>query len=428
MKKYLLVEPNFPIPPKSKNHKNFLPIGLLKLGAMYKAKGHRVKLVRGNKTKKEISKIGDGWWYKPDEIMITSLFTYWKKYVVNSVEHYRNLYPSAKITVGGIYASLMPDDCKKIPGVDDVWVGVHPEAEKYRPAYDLLESNGSEPIDYQILHTTRGCPRKCPFCGTWRIEPEFIPKKSIKDEIFKKKVVFYDNNILLNPNIEDILNELIELKKSGKIQWCESQSGFDGRILLEKPHLGKMIKQAGFRYPRIAWDWGYEGHTQIEKQINILVDAGYKSKEVSVFMLYNWDIPFEEMEKKRIKCWEWKVQIADCRYRPLDRTDDNYDPRAYKRGQTDMDYHIHKETGWTDSLVRQFRKNVRRQNICVRHGFPFYSKDLERMTISKEKIKRIMKHIEKLHTKREKKKYLKKMEIDYWFPDEITYPKKNELR
>ena len=29
--KILLVEPAFPIPPKSKNHKDFLPIGLLKL-------------------------------------------------------------------------------------------------------------------------------------------------------------------------------------------------------------------------------------------------------------------------------------------------------------------------------------------------------------------------------------------------------------
>ena len=30
-KRVLLVEPNFPIPNKSRNHSNFLPIGLLKI-------------------------------------------------------------------------------------------------------------------------------------------------------------------------------------------------------------------------------------------------------------------------------------------------------------------------------------------------------------------------------------------------------------
>ena len=33
VKSVLLVEPNFPIPAKSRNHKNFLPIGLLKIAA-----------------------------------------------------------------------------------------------------------------------------------------------------------------------------------------------------------------------------------------------------------------------------------------------------------------------------------------------------------------------------------------------------------
>ena len=108
------------------------------------------------------------------------------------------------------------------------------------------------------------------------------------------------------------------------------------------------------------------------------------------------------MEKKRIKCYRWYVQIADCRNRPLDRTDDNYDPRAYKKGQTKEDYHIHKETGWTDPLVRQFRKNIRRQNICVRHGFPFYSKDRKNDYVQRENHKNNETHWKITHKKREK--------------------------
>ena len=59
MKRILLVEPDFPYPAKSKNqanriHKNFVPIGLLKLGAYYKSLGYKVKLVRGSLEKGDV--------------------------------------------------------------------------------------------------------------------------------------------------------------------------------------------------------------------------------------------------------------------------------------------------------------------------------------------------------------------------------------
>jgi len=427
--KVLLVEPNFPIPKKSKNHKNFLPIGLLKLHDYYKSKGHGTKLVRGNENRRKI-----GTRFKPDQILITSLFTYWSKYVWETVAYYRNNYPNAKIIIGGIYASLMGDDQefrKKLRKYKaSVHFGVHKGAEKYAKTNTLNYSilSNPSPFDYQIIHTSRGCIRHCDFCGTWKIEPNFEAKNNIKGEIEHRKLVFYDNNLLMNPYIENIFSELIELKKQKEILWCESQSGFDGRKLQEIPHLGELIKKAGFRYPRIAWDWGYKEFRTIKKQLDILIKAGYSPKDIFVFMLYNWNIPFEEMEKKRIKCFEWGVQITDCRYRPLNKTEDNYDPMAYRNGQTEKDYHIHKETKWTDAKVRQFRKNIRRQNICVRHGFPFYSKVLERMRLPKEKIIEIMKNVDQMKTKKEKKKYLNGENISYWFPDEKTYPENTGRR
>ncbi len=291
------------------------------------------------------------------------------------------------------------------------------EAEKCSPAYDLIKNANPHPIDYQIIHASRGCIRDCDFCGVRKIEPDFEQKSVIKGEIKKRKIVFYDNNFLANPYIEDILHELIDFKKEKKILWCESQSGFDGRALKEKPLLGKMVKKAGFRYPRIAWDWRYDQFKEIKEQIDILVAGGYNFKDIYIFMLYNWDIPFEEMERKRIKCWEWDVQIADCRYRPLDQISDKYNPR---KEQTNKDYHIHTEADWSDALVKQFRKNVRRQNICVRPGFPFYSKDFERKIFGEE----VRRAVKLLATTEEKIWYLQQMKADYWLPDEITYPER----
>ena len=395
----LLVEPNFPISSKSKNHKNFLPIGLLKIASYLRENKIKIKLKRGIPNSQEDIDILEK--FNPDEIWITSLFTYWSKYIKEAVGYYKELFPKSKVVVGGIYASLLPEHCKEYTGCDEFYVGVHKEAENFYPAYDLVN------VDYQILHTSRGCIRRCDFCGTYKIEPKFISKRSIKDEIKSNKLIFYDNNLLANKYIENILEELKNTKVNNRAIYCECQSGFDGRILT--PDLAVKLKKARFINPRIAWDNLYEEYGNIERQINYLVDGGYNPKDVYVFMVYNFELPFEIMEEKRKKCYEWGVQISDCRFRPLDQTFDNYN--SQKNEQSNEDYCIH--PNWTDSEVRRFRRNIRRQNICIRHDFPFYSKNLEHKVFGKLIGKKI-KSIDELD---EKIRFLRSNDIDFWLPE-----------
>ncbi|WP_256622201.1 radical SAM protein [Methanolobus chelungpuianus] len=417
-KNILLVEPDFPIPTKSKNHKNFLPIGLLKLASYYRNQNFEVDLIRGKKLSDKF--------ITPSLIEITSLFTYWSDYVWDAVKFYREHFPDPDVTeirVGGIYASLHFENqdfrykCKKYH-VTPV-KGVQEEVENFFPAYDIVK-NSDNHVDYQIIHSSRGCFRKCSFCGTWKIEPEFKGKKEITSTIESglqmglKNLVFYDNNLFYNPFIESILKELAILRKERKIGWCESQSGFDGRVLLQKPHLVPLLKKAGFRYPRIAWDWGYDQWPEIEKQIRILVDSGYNPKNITVFMIYNWKLDFEEMEQKRIKCWEWKVQISDCRNRPLEQLHDHYKP--LKDQNHGNDYYIN--PNWTDAEIKQFRQNVRRQNICSRQNLAFHSKLLEhKKHFTKEHYNRL-----KLVSFGRAAKFLP----DLWIPSKVTHPQNRD--
>ncbi|MCP3682888.1 MAG: Fe-S oxidoreductase [bacterium] len=363
-RKILLVEPDFPIPNKSKNHSNFLPIGLLKLAAYYRKKGHKIKLNRGNHPAG----------FYPDRILVTSLFTYWSKYVKETVQYYKKCYPKARIEVGGIYATLMPEHCKRQTGCDKVFIAQHKGADKCFPAYDLVN------VDYQIIHGMRGCTNKCPFCGIWKIERKgFKNAEQIKKEISSNRIIFYDNNMLVNPYIEEILKMLANTTNNGKVLHCECQSGFDGRVLMQKPHLAEMLKKARFENIRVAWDFPCtEKNLQmVEGWIELLENAGYKRKDIYIFMIYNWDYPHSHMELKREKCYELGVQIADCRYRPLNQTFDMYNPRA--DNQTNEDYYIH--PNWTDAEIRRFRKNVRKHNICIRHKIPWdrYDQELERL-------------------------------------------------
>ena len=355
-RRIVLVEPEFPLDGKCRNQARTLPLGLLKLASYHRSLGDEVQLVRGL----------TGLEYTPEKVLITSLFTYWSELVWETVGYYKARFPAAEVVVGGIYASLMPDHCAQ-SGCDDVFVGLHEEAERLAPALDLVET------DFQIINASRGCPRECAFCGVWRIEPDFTYKQSVVQEIQANRVLFYDNNLLANPYIGTILDEIAALRVKGRVVTCEAQCGIDGRLLTVE--LACSLKRARFVYPRIAWDHGYEEHDAVARQIEMLLNAGYDRRHVYVFMLYNFDLSYEELDKKRRKCFEWGVQIADCRYRPLDQIFDHYDPQAWRTGQTSDEYYIH--PNWTDAQIRIFRKQVREQNIVIRHGFSQYSREKE---------------------------------------------------
>jgi AAA15 family ATPase/GTPase len=240
----------------------------------------------------------------------------------------------------------------------------------------------------------------------------------IEKIIAKNYRQFKEIEILLNKKPDNDLHIAIGRNGTGKtnilnaINWC---------LYGDEPHLSrdsqqlpflnlKSIEEAGFREPRIAWDWGYEQYPEVEKQIQVLEDAGYHRKDIYIFMIYNWNLDFEEMENKRIKCHEWKVQISDCRNRPLTQLHDYYKPLKDQNEGTE--YHIN--PNWTDAEVKQFRKNVRRTNICVRHDFPYHSKLLENKgNFTKEEVLFL-----KSLPPEEALRYLP----DLWVPSKITHP------
>ena len=345
----LLVEPAFPLP-AGRARAAYIPLGLLRIAAYHRDRGDTVAFVRFPALSP----------FDPDEVKIASLFTYWSRPVWDAVAFYRSAYPRAHIEVGGIYASLMPEHCSR-SGCDHVEVGPYRGgvAEDLQPAYDLV---GSE---FQVIHASRGCIRRCGFCGAWRIEPQLVFRDSVADLITKPRVLFYDNNILANPHIANILDELAEFRlPNGRRVSCDSQCGFDTRLLTRD--LARALKRARFRNPRISWDGAYSQWPLLKDAICMLEEAGYRRPDTYLFMLYNHDIQYAEMKEKLEACRRWGVRVADCRYRPLDSTEDGYRPGP--KPQSPEDYYLH--PGWLDSQVRRFRRAVRRQNIAIMLRLP----------------------------------------------------------
>lgn len=183
----LLVEPDY--------YTRYPPLGLLKLAELERHEGNEVNLVRGAVEVPE-----------PDRVYVTSLFSYSWRAVHQAVKFYKERYPRAKVSLGGIYASLLPEHAA-LSGADEVHVGLYPEAEELMPAWDLVPD-----WDGSILFASRGCVRKCGFCSVPKLEgrPQDL-KYGIRHLIWPghTRVILWDNNILGNLNWEAIFDELI---------------------------------------------------------------------------------------------------------------------------------------------------------------------------------------------------------------------------
>ena len=113
--------------------------------------------------------------------------------------------------------------------------------------------------------------------------------------------------------------------------------------------LADALKKARFVKIRIAWDFDYDQQFKIKKAIKILLNAGYTRKDITVFMICNWEISYDECLKKLDLCKVWNVKVADC----------------YFDGQTSPNI---EPLGWTAEQIKDFRKRVRKHNQLVNFG------------------------------------------------------------
>lgn len=195
----------------------------------------------------------------------------------------------------------------------------------------------------QWIRITEGCPHNCPFCR----EPTEFKIFGIP-EIVRNKVGIMDMNLLAKLEALSIIKELGEKRVNGKVVYYEAICGVDYRFLTQE--IANALKEARFRRIRIAWDWSYTDQYKLKTGIDKLLKAGYKSKDIMIFMICNWKITYKECLAKLDLCKIWRVQVGDCYY-------DNQPPSRKIKPEF-----------WTYENLREFRCRVRKHNQLVRHG------------------------------------------------------------
>ncbi len=212
------------------------------------------------------------------------------------------------------------------------------------PDYSILDH-----IEYQypvsdayFTYASRGCVRKCAFCGVPTLEGGQRDTNSLTEIVEgvsklygeKRDLTLMDNNVVASANFKDIISEIIDLGfergaklKRGRYELqrrVDFNQGVDARILCKDPMYLQQLSRIALKPLRIAFD-----HLGVKKPyeqaIRYSAEAGIT--ELSNYMLYNFhDNPADLFARMRLNVTlneELGIRIFSfpMRYQPVTRAD-----------------------------------------------------------------------------------------------------------
>ena len=371
-KNILLIEPGY----KNK----YPPLGLMKIAQYHGPRGKRdrVSFIKGE----DRSVLSEAW----DRIYVTTLFSFEYARTAQTIDFALQAANghADKVFVGGIAASLMHErflqerrwqGVRFIKGLlyappaialqlDDFSEELYADDTSGRPIEDLVpDYDILSQIDYKyavrdayFAYTSRGCIRKCHFCGVPKLEGGQRDTESLTtlvraiDELYglQKDLILMDNNVVASPRFKDIIAEIRDLGfiPGAKLQREEMRvpvqrrvdfnQGVDARILCKDPMYLRELATICLKPLRIAFD-----HLGVKKPYEQAVRyaAEFGLTELSNYMLYNFhDGPADLFERMRLNVAlneELGVRIWSfpMRYQPTDRPDRGHIGEKWSRYQ-----------------------------------------------------------------------------------------------
>ena len=370
-KNILLIEPGYP--------NKYPPLGLMKLAAYHGPFGRsdRVKFVKGNDPEVML----EPW----DRVYVTTLFSFEWRRTAEAIDFAIKATggQQEKVFVGGIAATLMYDQFRDeprwagvrfIPGLLDgpPAMALQLSAEEFEfgsedlggvpieemvPDYSILEQ-----VDYQYPvndayfgYASRGCVRKCSFCGVPQLEgpQRDMPPLSnwingIKERHGEKKdLVLMDNNVAAAPKYQEIIAEVADLGFHAGATMTRDDNrrvkrrvdfnqGVDARILSKSPMYLREMSKICISPLRIAFD-----HIGVKKPYETAVKMAAENQILSLsnYMLYNFmDTPVDLYQRMRLNIdlnQELGVRIWSfpMRYQPVNLKDRSHVGKNWNRYQ-----------------------------------------------------------------------------------------------
>ena len=357
-KNILLVEPGY--------RNKYPPLGLMKIAQYHGPYGKKdnVRFIKGE----DRSVVDTAW----DRVYITTLFSFEWERTARSIDFVLDLVgrQAHRVFVGGVAASLMHERYTAEPkwrgvrfikgllgGPPAISLGLDPfEEELYaddvngKPIEDLVPDYSIlEHIDYQypvsdayFTYASRGCVRKCAFCGVPKLEGGQRDTNSLTEIVEginrlygeKRNLILMDNNVVASAKFKNIISEIIDLGfergatlKRGRYDLqrrVDFNQGVDARILCKHPMYLQQLSRIALKPLRIAFDHLGVKNPYVQA-IRFAAEAGIT--ELSNYMLYNFhDSPHDLFERMGLNVdlnEELGIRIFSfpMRYQPVTRPD-----------------------------------------------------------------------------------------------------------
>jgi radical SAM superfamily enzyme YgiQ (UPF0313 family) len=255
---------------------------------------------------------------KPELILVTSMMTYWYPAVFDTIRILKGVFPGVPVILGGNYVTLCPEHAQKagadllvggagepqLPEIlkkflgDDIIFEVDPaDLDSYPyPAYDLYEH-----LEQISIMTSRGCPFRCSYCASHRINPGYRRRNPIKvaDEIASwhegygiSHFSFYDDALLIDPEgmAIPLLKEIIR-----RTPTCQFHCPNGLHLREVTPELARLMFRAGFRTIRFGFETadvnrqretgGKVANEHLERAVAYLREAGYAPEDIGIYLL-----------------------------------------------------------------------------------------------------------------------------------------------
>lgn len=288
------------------------PLGLMKLSRFHRARGDEVAFAYGC----DESVVGDVSLFSLDQlwdrVYITTLFTYQWAETIRTIQFYRDAVggTASKIHVGGVMASLMPQDLYEATGIhpftgvlhspSDIGLEGDVDIDLLPPDYSLVDGRLYAVNQTYYAYATRGCVNNCPWCGVPRVEPSYVPYIDIKPALRalreehgdKPLLKMMDNNVLASPRLEQIVDDLLELgygrgqttaSEAPKARVVDFNQGLDAS-LLTKDRM-ELLSALNVSPMRIAFDRWEEREEYLQA---VRVARQFGVQMISNYLLYNW--------------------------------------------------------------------------------------------------------------------------------------------
>ncbi len=362
-KNILLIEPGY----KNK----YPPLGLMKLASYHGPFGKRdhVKFVKGVSDRSVLNTV----W---DRIYVTSLFSFEWKTISETIDWalvVSQRQPN-KVFVGGIAASLMHSAYLAEPRwrgirfvkgllsqppaaalqLDDISEELYSDdntstpIEDLIPDYSILDQISGEyryPVhDAYFAYASRGCVRKCHFCGVPKLEGAQRDAASLTELVHgidgrhgpRRDLMLMDNNVAASVNFRNIMAEIRDLgfvrgatfrrpgMRAPVLRRVDFNQGVDARILTKDRMYLREMSTICLKPLRIAFD--NIGYRKVYEQ-SIRFAHEFGLNELSNYMLYNFqDTPADLYARMRLNIdlneeLGTRIFSFPMRYQPTDLKD-----------------------------------------------------------------------------------------------------------